>query len=41
MHGGSLVANYPFDEKSPSGENNPPDEEMFKIVAHAYANVIY
>lgn len=40
LHGGSVVANYPYDENSPStGQNNPPDEDVFKQVAGVYANV--
>lgn len=39
IHGGAVVVNYPFDENSPTGENSPPDEKMFELLAHSYANV--
>lgn len=42
IHGGALVANYPYDEdpNGHSGEpNHTPDEAVFQMISHAYANV--
>lgn len=51
LHGGALVANYPFDDSPKdfaysSGYGNPrtvynptEEDEMFKYLAHTYANV--
>jgi len=40
LHGGSLVANYPFDEYDPTNKSRPisPDDVIFRHLAHAYAN---
>lgn len=41
LHGGTLVANYPFDDNKQqiSGLENPsPDDAVFKYLAHTYAN---
>lgn len=42
LHGGSLVANYPFDdypaEGKRSGTNPSPDDKLFKHLASVYAN---
>ena len=40
LHGGALVANYPFDD-SPSGDtvyNGTPDDKLFKYLASVYSN---
>lgn len=41
LHGGSLVANYPFDdnERNQNGvEFLSPDDRTFKYLSHVYAN---
>jgi carboxypeptidase E len=40
MHGGDLVANYPFDESrtaSPSAYSSSPDDSTFRQLALVYA----
>ncbi|CAG9814957.1 unnamed protein product [Phaedon cochleariae] len=40
LHNGALVANYPYDD-TPDGkieENLAPDDQVFKYLAHTYAN---
>lgn len=45
LHGGSLVANYPYDDQPYGGERAParpnlsPDEKIFEILANAYSQV--
>jgi carboxypeptidase D len=43
LHGGSLVANYPFDNNAPGqvkGQPNlSPDDVVFKHLANTYAKV--
>lgn len=41
LHGGALVANYPFDDtKAGTNTANPsPDDAVFKRLSHTYANV--
>lgn len=45
LHGGSLVANYPFDDSpSETDSNKPnlsPDNHVFEMLAHVYSNVSY
>ncbi|EDO31956.1 predicted protein, partial [Nematostella vectensis] len=42
LHGGSLVANYPFDDYDPngkrSGDSPSPDDPLFKSLARTYAD---
>lgn len=42
LHGGSVVASYPFDDSAqhkPSGEYSAtPDDAVFRLLAHTYAN---
>lgn len=42
LHGGSLVANYPFDDlpnrRINTGYSGSPDDAVFKHVAHVYSN---
>ena len=41
LHGGSLVANYPFDDlpnNKKSGYSKSPDDEVFKHIARIYSN---
>lgn len=46
LHGGSLVANYPYDD-NPKGKNNKnipnysPDNSIFKLLAKVYADVSF
>lgn len=42
LHGGALVANYPFDDNQdmhPEGPNNSPDNEVFIMLAKTYSEV--
>jgi carboxypeptidase D len=42
LHGGSLVANMPYDDNPAlkSGQPNPtPDDAVFKMLAETYSNV--
>ena len=41
LHGGSLVASYPFDDRSDQtdGYSKSADDAMFRHLAHVYANV--
>jgi hypothetical protein len=43
LHGGSVVANYPFDGQAPgqakNQENLAPDNAVFQHLAHLYARV--
>lgn len=42
LHGGALVANYPYDDNAnlTNGiESKTPDDEVFKYLAHSYADV--
>jgi len=45
LHGGSVVANYPFDGLAPGqtkGQINlAPDNDVFQHLAHLYAMVLY
>lgn len=44
LHGGALVANYPYDDNAnfTSGiESVSPDDDVFKHLAHVYANVSF
>nr|XP_012140788.1 PREDICTED: carboxypeptidase D-like [Megachile rotundata] len=41
LHGGALVANYPYDNEPPyasNAENLSPDDKVFKALALAYSN---
>lgn len=42
LHGGSVVASYPFDDSAnhqlQGAYSGAPDNEMFKLLAHIYAN---
>jgi carboxypeptidase D len=42
LHGGALVANYPFDnipQGSKQSESKSPDDQTFKMLAKAYSHV--
>lgn len=42
LHGGALVANYPYDDSQNQQDgvlNTSPDNEIFTFLAHLYANV--
>lgn len=41
LHNGALVANYPYDDtpNEQQAENISPDDDVFKYLAHTYANV--
>jgi hypothetical protein len=41
LHGGSLVANYPFDDAAEghSTYSKSPDDETFKVLSEAYSLV--
>lgn len=42
LHGGSLVANYPYDDNAnlTNGvENLSPDDNIFKYLSHIYSDV--
>jgi len=44
LHGGALVANYPFDNQikdSTSKESKSPDDQTFQMLAKAYSHVNY
>ena len=43
LHGGALVANYPFDDngKEHNAANPSPDDEVFRRLSHTYANASY
>lgn len=43
LHGGSLVANYPFDDtrSGRTGVNLSPDDAVFKILVKTYAEVSF
>lgn len=43
LHGGALVANYPFDDNNQgrSAANPSPDDAVFRRLSHTYANVSY
>lgn len=42
LHGGALVANYPYDSSTNGGNFNPsytPDNEVFVLLAKTYSEV--
>jgi carboxypeptidase D len=42
LHGGALVANYPFDNRLPDSikkESKSPDDQTFQMLAKAYSHV--
>ena len=43
IHGGALVANYPYDENAPGEKklepNYTPDNKVFQMLSHSYADV--
>jgi len=39
LHGGSLVVNYPYDDKSLDGNYAAPDRDLFKVLSYTYAKV--
>ncbi|XP_065213969.1 carboxypeptidase D-like [Planococcus citri] len=42
IHGGALVANYPYDENAPGEGNGPnytPDNKVFQMLSRSYADV--
>ena len=44
LHGGALVANYPFDNRiqgSTKKESKSPDDQTFQMLAKAYSHVTY
>lgn len=44
LHGGALVANYPYDNRikgSHERESKSPDDKTFKMLAKAYSNVSF
>lgn len=38
LHGGTLVANYPYDSKSSKNYTKTPDDELFQSLSLAYSN---